>query len=328
MDRRLRRGAPGRWNAGAVARRHVARYVIKRLLLLIPVLWGVSTLVFLLVHLTPGDPVEVMLGESALPASKEALREALGLDRSLPEQYLRFLGGVLRGDLGFSLFSRRPVAEMVLATLPATLELAAAALVAALLLAIPLGVVAAARKDQGVDRMAMVGALFGVSVPNFVLGPLLILCFGIWIHWFPVSGRGGIAHLVLPAMTLGLGLAGILSRMVRAALVEVLRQEYVTVARAKGVTETAVLVRHGLANALIPVITVVGLQCGALLSGAIITETIFAWPGLGRLTLYAIQSRDYPLVQGCVLAVAFGYVLVNLVTDLLYAYVDPRVRLG
>lgn len=306
----------------------MARYVIKRLLLLIPVLWGVSTLVFLLVHLTPGDPVEVMLGESALPASKEALREALGLDRSLPEQYLRFLGGVLRGDLGFSLFSRRPVAEMVLATLPATLELAAAALVAALLLAIPLGVVAAARKDQGVDRMAMVGALFGVSVPNFVLGPLLILCFGIWIHWFPVSGRGGIAHLVLPAMTLGLGLAGILSRMVRAALVEVLRQEYVTVARAKGVTETAVLVRHGLANALIPVITVVGLQCGALLSGAIITETIFAWPGLGRLTLYAIQSRDYPLVQGCVLAVAFGYVLVNLVTDLLYAYVDPRVRLG
>lgn len=305
----------------------MARYVIKRLLLLIPVLWGVSTLVFLLVHLTPGDPVEVMLGESALPASKEALRGALGLDRSLPEQYLRFLGGVLRGDLGFSLFSRRPVAEMVLATLPATLELAAAALVVALLLAIPLGVVAAARKDQGVDRMAMVGALFGVSVPNFVLGPLLILCFGIWINWFPVSGRGGIAHLVLPAMTLGLGLAGILSRMVRAALVEVLRQEYVTVARAKGVTETAVLIRHGLANALIPVITVVGLQCGALLSGAIITETIFAWPGLGRLTLYAIQSRDYPLVQGCVLAVAFGYVLVNLVADLLYAYVDPRVRL-
>jgi len=304
----------------------MARYLLKRLLLLLPVAWGVSTLVFLLIHLTPGDPVEVMLGETALPAAKEALRTTLQLDRPLPEQYLHFLQGLLTGDLGLSLFSREPVTTTILKALPATIELAVAGLVFALVIALPLGILAAVRKDSSVDRGSRFVALLGVSIPNFVLGPLLILAFAIQFNWLPVSGRGGFDHLVLPALTLGASLAGVLSRMVRASLLEVLGQDFIRVARAKGLSEGRVILRHGLAASLIPVITVVGLQFGALLSGAIITEIIFAWPGLGRLTLQAIQARDYPLVQGCVLIISFGYVFVNTATDLLYAYVDPRIR--
>jgi peptide/nickel transport system permease protein len=304
----------------------MARYLFRRLLLLLPVVWGVSTLVFLLIHLTPGDPVEVMLGEAALPAAKETLRQTLHLDRPLPAQYLAFLQGLVTGDLGISLFSREPVLTTVLQTIPATLELAVAGLIAALLIAFPLGILAAVKRGTPLDRGGRVFALFGVSIPNFVLGPLLILIFAIGLNWLPVSGRGGLDHLLLPALTLGLALAGILSRMVRAGLLEVLGQEYIRVARAKGLSEGQVILRHGLMAALIPVITVIGLQSGALLSGAIITETIFAWPGLGRLTLQAIQARDYPLVQGCVLAISFGYILVNTVTDMLYAYADPRIR--
>ncbi|MFQ5881642.1 MAG: nickel ABC transporter permease [Candidatus Methylomirabilales bacterium] len=306
----------------------MARYLLRRLLLLLPVAWGVSTLVFLLIHLTPGDPVEVMLGETALPAAKGALRQSLGLDRPLPEQYLRFLRGLFAGDLGFSLFSREPVFATVLNAVPATIELAVAGLLVALMIALPLGVLAAVARDSHLDRGSRVVALLGVSIPNFVLGPLLILIFAIEFNWLPVSGRGGLDHLPLPALTLGMALAGILSRMVRASLLEVLGQDYIRVARAKGLSEGRVILRHGLTAALIPVITVVGLQFGALLSGTIITETIFAWPGLGRLTLQAIQARDYPLVQGCVLIISFGYVLVNTATDLLYAYVDPRIRYG
>ncbi len=304
----------------------MARYLLKRLLLLLPVAWGVSTLVFLLIHLTPGDPVEVMLGETALPAAKEALRASLRLDRPLPEQYLYFLQGLLTGDLGVSLFSREPVVTTLLKALPATIELAVAGLLVALMIALPLGILAAVKKDSGLDHGSRFAALLGVSIPNFVLGPLLILAFAIELNWLPVSGRGGFDHLILPALTLGMALAGILSRMVRASLLEVLGQEYIRVARAKGLSERQVILRHGLVASLIPVITIVGLQFGVLLSGAIITEIIFAWPGLGRLTLQAIQARDYPLVQGCVLIISFGYVVVNTTTDLLYAYVDPRIR--
>jgi peptide/nickel transport system permease protein len=304
----------------------MARYVLRRLLLLVPVTWGVSTLVFFLIHLTPGDPVDVMLGETALPAAREALRRTLHLDQSVPEQYLQFLQRLITGDLGMSLFSREPVAAKVLKALPATIELAAAGLAVALIIALPLGVLAAVRQGSGLDHGSRFVALLGVSIPNFVLGPLLILAFAIQLNWLPVSGRGSFAHLLLPALTLGMALAGILSRMVRASLLEVLGQEYIRTARAKGLSEGQVILRHGLMAALVPVITIVGIQCGALLAGTIITETIFAWPGLGRLTLQAIQARDYPLVQGCVLIISFGYVVVNAATDLVYAYVDPRIR--
>jgi peptide/nickel transport system permease protein len=230
------------------------------------------------------------------------------------------------GDLGTSLFSREPVFGRLLQALPATAELAVTGLGVALMIAVPLGTVAAVRRGSGLDHGSRFVALLGVSVPNFVLAPLLILVFAIELNWLPVSGRGGLGHLILPALTLGMAFAGILSRMVRASLLEVLGQDYIRAARAKGLSEGRVILRHGLMASVIPVITIVGLQCGALLSGAIITETIFAWPGLGRLTLQAIQARDYPLVQGCVLVISFGYVLVNTATDLLYAYVDPRIR--
>jgi peptide/nickel transport system permease protein len=302
------------------------RYLARRLLLTIPVVWGVSTLVFLLIHFIPGDPVEVMLGETALAADKAALRRELRLDLPLPAQYLAFLGGLARLDLGRSLFSPRPVGDAIRAALPATAELAVAALAIALLVAVPLGTLAAVKRDTWLDRGAMLAALLGVSVPNFVLAPLLVLAFAIALGLFPVSGREGLQSLILPAFTLGLGMAGILSRMVRSSLLEVLRQDFITVALAKGLPRRRVLLVHALRPALIPVLTLVGLQLGGLLSGAIITETIFAWPGLGRLAFQAIQSRDYPLVQGCVLVIALTYVLVNLATDLLYALADPRVR--
>lgn len=302
------------------------RYVARRLLLLVPVVWGVSTLVFFLIHLIPGDPIEVMLGEMALAADKEALRRELRLDLPLPTQYLEFLRGLATLDLGRSLFTRRPVWDAIRVALPATAELAVAALAVALLLAIPLGTLAAVKRNTLADRGAMFLALLGVSLPNFVLAPLLILVFAISLGVLPVSGRADPASLVLPALTLGVGMAGLLSRMMRSSLLEVLRQDFITTALAKGVPGWRVVGRHAFPNALIPVLTLVGLQLGGLLSGAIITETIFAWPGLGRLAFQAIQSRDYPLVQGCVLAIALSYVLVNLATDLLYALADPRVR--
>jgi len=301
-------------------------FLLRRLLLLLPILWGVATLVFLLIHLIPGDPVEIMLGETALPAAKAALRARLRLDLPLLTQYGMFLGGLARGDLGSSFVTQEPVAGMILETLRATVQLAAAGLAVALLLALPLGTVAAVFAGRPPDRVAMGAALIGLSVPNFVLGPLLILAFAIGTGLFPVSGREGAASLVLPAVTLGLALAGILSRMTRASLLEVLTQEFVTAARARGLPERRVILRHALRNAAIPILTVLGLQAGALLSGAIITETIFSWPGLGRLTLQAIQSRDFPLVQGCVLTIAGIYVLVHLATDCLYAWADPRIR--
>ena len=303
-------------------------HVIQRLGASLLVVLGVVLAVFLLIHLIPGDPVDVMLGESAPAADREALRHALGLDRPLGVQLVRYLEGLARLDLGQSLHNRRPITELLAERLPATLQLALVALVVTLCLALPLGLVAAARRGSAWDRTAMGFSLLGVSIPNFWLGPLLILVFSLWLGWFPVSGRDAPGSVVLPALTLGLSLAAILSRMVRSSLLEVLGEDYVRTARAKGLAGRQVMLFHALPNALLPVITVIGLQLGALLGGAVITETIFAWPGIGLLTVEAIQSRDYPVVQACVLVIALSYVLVNTFTDLLYAWIDPRIRLG
>jgi len=302
------------------------RFVARRLVFLVFVGLAVSTLVFFFVHLIPGDPVEVMLGETAQAADKAALRAQLGLDRPLLEQYTGFLHNLLRGDLGYSFYTRRPVTQVVLSRLPATAELAGAAILVAILIALPAGILSAVRPYSGFDHASMLASLLGVSMPTFWLGPLLILLFSIRLDWFPVSGREGISSLVLPALTLGAALAAILSRMTRSAMLEVIREEYITAGRAKGLGEKTVILKHALRNALIPILTVLGLQIGALLSGTVVTEKVFAWPGIGRLLVDGIEARDYPLVQGCVLAISFTYVLVNLITDLLYAAVDPRIR--
>ncbi len=300
-------------------------YLIKRVLLSVPVAVGVVVLVFLLIHLIPGDPVDVMLGESARTADRAALRQALRLDEPLYEQFGYFVEDLFTGRLE-SIFYHRPVLDEVMTRLAATAELALAALLVSLLVSVPLGVAAAVKKGSGLDAAAMGFSLFGVSMPNFWLGPMLILLFSIKLGWTPVSGRGGLLHLVLPAVTLGLGMAAIVSRMVRGSLLDVMQEDYLRTARAKGLSERAVVLRHALKNALIPAVTIVGLQAGALLSGAIITETVFAWPGIGRLLIEAISTRDFPLVQGAVIVIALTYVLINLLTDLAYALIDPRVR--
>ncbi len=302
------------------------RYVLRRIGLLVPVVLGVVTVVFLIVHLIPGDPVEIMLGEQARAVDREALRHEMGLDKPIHLQYVAFLKGLVRGDLGHSLHTKQPVLTSIARRLPATIELAAAAMAVALLLAIPLGLLAAYKKDSLVDQGSMLFALLGISMPNFWLGPLLIIVFSLKLGWFPVSGRGSLAHVVLPAITLGTAMAAILTRMTRASMLDVIQSDYITTARAKGVRESLVVLKHAFRNALIPVVTIVGLQIGGLLAGSIITETIFAWPGIGRLTIQAINARDYPLVQGCVLIIALGYVLVNFATDLLYGLIDPRIR--
>jgi len=292
------------------------------------VVFGVCTLVFLLIHLVPGDPVEAMLGESARPADRQALRAALGLDRPLGEQYTRYLDGLARLDLGQSFQFQRPVAELLAERIPATLELAGTALALALAVAVPLGVLAALHQGGVLDSGAMGLSLLGISIPNFWLGPLLILVFSLWLGWTPVSGREGPVSLILPAITLGSGLAAVLARMVRGSVLDVLSEDYVRTARAKGLSEAAVIRRHALRNAWLPVLTLVGLQLGGLLGGAVITETVFAWPGVGSLLVEAIRNRDYPLVQASVLLVSLAYVLVNTLTDLVYVWVDPRIRLA
>ncbi len=306
----------------------MSRYIVKRLFLLLPVVFGVVTLVFFLIHLIPGDPVEVMLGEQARVADREALRHALHLDRPLSEQYARYLEGLVRGDLGESVHTRKPVLKTILRRFPATLILTLASMLVAVLIAIPLGIASATRQYSIIDNASMFFALLGISMPNFWLGPLLILLFSIRLGWLPVSGTGGLAHLVLPAITLGTALAAILTRMTRANMLEVIRKQYILTARAKGLRERTVLYKHALRNALVPLITILGLQFGALLSGSIITETIFSWPGIGRLIIEAVNRRDYPVVQGCVLLISLSYVLVNLATDLFYGIADPRIRLG
>ncbi len=301
---------------------------MSRLLSAVVVIVGVVCLVFMLIHLIPGDPVEVMLGEGARPADREALRQALGLGRPLPVQLGQFFQNLAYFDLGTSLYSQRPVTELLAERLPATVELALASLLVAVLIAFPLGILAAVRQGTIWDRLATTFALAGVSVPSFWLGPVLILIFSIGLGWLPVSGRNGLASVVLPALTLGSAMAAILSRMIRAALLEVLGEDYIRTARAKGLSPGRVIGRHALRNALLPVMTVLGLQLGALLGGAVITEVVFSWPGIGQLTVESIQRRDYPVVQGCVLLISLIYVLVNAVTDLLYTWADPRVRLG
>ena len=301
-------------------------FFLRRLAVVIPTVIGAVTLVFFFLHMIPGDPVEVMLGETAQQADKERLRQELGLNQPLYVQYGRFMAGIVQGDLGGSFFYRRPVAQVIAERVPATAELALAAFLVAGLIAIPLGIIAALREGTAVDNAAVLFSLVGVSLPNFWLGPLLIILFSIKLGWFPVSGKAGLASLVLPAITLGAAFAAILSRMTRASLLERLGEDYLTVARAKGLPEWKVILKHALRNALIPIITVMGLQIGALLSGAIITENVFSWPGIGTLLINAIEARDYPLVQGCILFISLSYVFVNLLTDLFYGWADPRIR--
>lgn len=303
------------------------RYVGLRLLLAIPALWLILTMVFLLVHIVPGDPAEQILGEGARAEDVLQLRHTLGLDQPIGVQYEKYLKGVLHGNLGESFHFQEPVTQVVLDHYPATLELAAVALIVCMLISIPGGILAAARRGTGADHAVGVFTLLGLSVPNFALGPVLILIFSVEIGWLPVSGRGDAAHFVLPGITLGAALAAILARMVRASVIEELSSDYVRTARAKGLSESAVLWCHAFRNALIPTLTIIGLQFGTLLAGSIITETIFSWPGIGRLTVQAIESRDFPLLQGCILLIAVTYVVVNLATDFVYALVDPRVRL-
>jgi len=304
----------------------LGRFLARRLLLTIPVLLGVATLVFSLIHLIPGDPAQAMLGEAAPQADVVELRHRLGLDRPLIEQYGMFLKGLVKGDLGTSLRTGQPVTDQIVERMPATFELAAAAMIVAIAFAMPLGIVAAVRRGTVADHAAMTISLAGVSVPNFWLGPMLAIIFAVELGWLPVSGRGTWAHLVLLAISLGAALAAILARMTRATMLEELREQYVQAARARGASKSRAVLRHAFRNSLIPVVTLLGLQFGAVLTGAVITETIFAWPGIGRLLIQSIGFRDYPLVQGCILLIALTYVGVNLATDMVYGVLDPRIR--
>jgi len=292
------------------------------------VLLGVSTLVFFLLALIPGDPVDVVLGESAQAADREAMRQALGLDRPWPQRLIDYYAGLLQADLGDSLVRRQPVLDLIMERLPATLTLAAAAFAIVLLLAIPLGVAAAWYHDRWPDRAARLVALLGISIPNFWLGPLLVLAFSIGLGWTPVSGNEEPAGLVLPALTLGLSMMAITMRMTRNSLLEILSMPFLQTARCKGLPESRVVWRHALPNAVLPTLTILGLQLGGLLAGAVITEVVFAWPGIGSLLIEAVQQRDYPLIQGTVLFIAISYVLINRGTDLLVSSLDPRIGEG
>ncbi len=302
------------------------RLLLTRLLYTLPVLWLVVSVVFLLIHLVPGDPIQQMLGEGAAAADIEATRHAYGLDQPLARQYLNYWKAVLHGDLGQSLRFQQNVATIIAERYPYTLRLTLASLAVALLLSIPAGVRSARRRNRWDDRAIGFASLLGLSFPNFALGPVLILFFAIKLGALPVSGAGTWSHLVLPAITMGGALAAILTRMVRTSMLEELGQDYIRTARAKGLPERTVVYRHALRNAMIPVLTVVGLQFGALLAGAIVTETVFSWPGIGRLTIQAIGNRDYYLVQGCILAIGLTYVAVNFLTDVLYSVANPRIR--
>ena len=302
------------------------RYLLTRLAYMVPVVWLVVSVVFLMIHLVPGDPIQAMLGEGAAGADVAAARHAYGLDEPLSLQYVHYWRGVLHGDLGRSVRLNKPVGQLVATAWPSTLRLALCAMLVAVLLAIPAGVRSATRRNLWDDRALSFFSLLGLSFPNFALGPILILLFAIRLDLLPVSGASGAGALILPAVTMGLSLAAILTRMVRTSMLEELGQDYIRTARAKGLSESRVVYGHALRNALIPVVTVLGLQFGALLAGTIVTETIFAWPGLGRLTINAISNRDYALVQGCLLTIGLTYVAVNFLTDLAYSTLNPRIR--
>jgi ABC-type dipeptide/oligopeptide/nickel transport system permease component len=287
---------------------------------------GVATLVFALIHLVPGDPAQAMLGETAPQADVLKLRHSLGLDQPLLAQYRTFMTGLARGDLGTSFRYNAPVTAQIREKFPNTAMLALAAMCFAIIFAIPLGILAAVFRGTFVDHAAMTVALAGISMPNFWLGPLLAIVFAVRLGWLPVSGTGGLSHLILPAVTLGAALSAILARMTRASLLEELRELYVLAARARGLSGMRAVVKHAFRNSLIPIVTIIGLQFGAVLTGTIITETIFAWPGLGRLLIQAISFRDYPLIQGCILFISITYVAMNLLTDLTYGFLDPRIR--
>jgi ABC-type dipeptide/oligopeptide/nickel transport system permease component len=302
------------------------RQLGSRILYTLPVIWLVVSIVFLLIHLVPGDPIEQMLGEGAAATDIQAARHVYGLDMPLGQQYLNYWKGVLHGNLGPSIRFNQSVSQLIAARYPLTLQLTVASLIVAILISIPAGVRSAQRRNRWDDRVLSFVSLLGLSFPNFALGPILILFFAIRLGVLPVSGSGTLAHLVLPAITMGGALAAILTRMVRTSMLEELGQDYIRTARAKGLPERTIVYRHALRNAMIPVLTVLGLQFGALLAGAIVTETIFSWPGIGRLTIQAISNRDYYLVEGCILAIGLTYVLVNMLTDLLYSAVNPRIR--
>ncbi len=302
-------------------------YIISRLASALIVIFGVVFIVFMLIHMVPGDPVEVMLGESATAVDREALRHSLGLDLPLWQQFYQFISGLLHFDLGYSLHSRQAISEIISARIGPTLELTLASLFVASIIAFPLGILAALKKDKLADAAAMSFSLLGVSIPNFLMGPLLILLFSVLLGWFPVSGKSGLNSLVLPALTLGTALAAVLSRMIRASLLEILNEDYIRTAKAKGLSRTRIIGLHALRNAMLPVITLIGLQIGALLAGAVITEIVFSWPGLGQLTIESIQKRDYPVVQACILLISTTYVVVNTLTDIVYGLLDPRIRL-
>ncbi len=305
---------------------HVLFALAKRLALVLPVVWAVVTLVFLLIHIVPGDPVRNSLGENATEQQMDDLRHKLGLDLPLTQQYVNYWRGLVRGDFGQSLVSSEDVFAKIISRYPATMELAFAGLIVAILIAIPLGVTAGTNQGKLIDNLASVVSLLGISAPGFVLGPLMVYVFAVKLNWLPVGGRDGFENLILPALTLGAALAAILTRMVRSSVIEELGEDYVRTARAKGLSERQVIYKHVLKNGLIPVVTVLGLQFGVLLAGAIITETIFSWPGLGRMTVDAINARDYPVVQGCILMIALTYIVANVLTDFTYRLLDPRIK--
>lgn len=303
-------------------------FILRRVLITIPVILGVCTLTFMLIHFVPGDPIDIMLGDQASVMDKAALRSQLGLDLPLWTQYKNFLYQLSQMNLGNSLHSKTSVVGSLMARIPATVELTFAAMFLAILWGIPLGIWAAVKQYSGIDNTILVTSLLGISLPGFFLGPMLIWIFAILLPWFPVSERGGFSHLVLPALSLALPLGAIILRMTRTQMLEEIKQDYIRVARSKGLSDFPVFYKHALRNALIPVITIIGLQVGALLTGTVITETIFDWPGVGSLLLQAIQQRDYPIVQACVLLISLTYVFVNLLTDISYALINPKVRLS
>jgi peptide/nickel transport system permease protein len=304
------------------------QYLIRLVGSVVLITWVVSSLVFLLIHLVPGDPVAVMLGDWASPADEALLRKQLGLDLPIWQQYLHYMGGLLHGDLGQSLFYQQPVSNLIAERFPYTLKLTVMALLIAVLIAFPLGFWAARRAGHWPDYVSMTVSLLGVSIPNFWLGPMLILIFAIGLAWLPVSGAEQPWSWVLPAVTLGTALAAILARMLRASLLEVFHEDFIRTAQAKGLPPRAVFGKHALRNALLPVVTILGLQLGTLLGGAVITEVVFDWPGLGQLLVDSIQRRDYPVVQACILIISVAYITVNGLTEVVYAWLDPRIRLA
>ena len=295
-------------------------YCIRRVLLAIPVIAGVTILVFFVIHLVPGDPVQMMLGDNASTADIEELRTALGLNDPLPLQFKNFIVSIFDGNLGRSIMTRRPVMESIRERIPSTIMLAFGALAVALTIAVPIGTISAWKRNSAIDGISRIISLLGISVPNFWLGPMLIIIFYIKLSLFSISG------IMLPAITLGAGMAAITTRMIRSTLIDVMAENYVTTAKSKGLSNAVIMIKHALKNALLPVVTIVGLQFGALLSGAIIVETIFSWPGIGMLTIEAITRRDYPMVQGCILVISCCYVFINLLTDIAYGILDPRIR--